>query len=831
MGKEQILSERTKYCLMALLHNLWQFRVRAFPEEKEKHENLAWQWLRKYYDEALLRTFFQPESDKNLRHLNVHAIFLEAIRCVGSVSHEDVNNDALDAELRLLNPFSRVRNPQELDPSTFPDATYLPLPVIQDGVLKFGWHVPAKDKIGNKTEDYRKLWSSFEDELEHLKNRDLIMNVDAVLHLLDKYTSCIPSSGTIGVIGRADQEKIVDISLFDNARTTAAIMLCLLDYYSEKYGEDFNNKPLDSEIISDENQVKDIEKPFLLVGGDISGVQRFIYTITSKGALKSLKGRSFFLELLLEHTVDQLLEKLELFRCNVVFTGGGHFYLICPNTKKARSGIEDVAGDINDFLRKNFAASLELFICYEPFSKAELKNVSPIWRRLSEKLEAVKKRPWEKYLDHFFSAPEEPHPDCYTAKCDVCGREDVPLMSLKEGVIEEVKVCKGCKEQFLLGEKLHKASRSRGKPVIYRWDSEVSVYDLQIGNSFYKISGDYSDDVGSSASVVYHLNEWDLNAFRHNKSRPLLAGIYIPPDENITDLETMVDKSYGMERLGVLRMDVDYLGRIFSRSVPENERNFSLMATLSYRLSLFFKYHLNGILSGRDNYPPKTVLFPRSASSCPHRLVSIVYSGGDDLFLIGHWLDVLEAALDVQKAFRDFTANPFITLSGGFVFGYSHDPVYRLAELAGRAEGEAKSGRKNGQEDTRKSIAITENHVFPWKSPKGGDVEALQQIISYLSPFMKPGSSGRSMSLVEGGLSMGFLYRLLDLMRRWRNLNKWIHPKLAYLFGRTRVSEDLKGHLKNLQDYVFSTKIGNGEHVEVGLMLCIMMIRRRSDEP
>jgi CRISPR-associated protein Csm1 len=68
-------------------------------------------------------------------------------------------------------------------------------------------------------------------------------------------------------------------------------------------------------------------------------------------------------------------------------------------------------------------------------------------------------------------------------------------------------------------------------------------------------------------------------------------------------------------------------------------------------------------------------------------------------------------------------------------------------------------------------------------------------------------------------------------MRRWRNLNKWIHPKLAYLFGRTRVSEDLKGHLKNLQDYVFSTKIGNGEHVEVGLMLCIMMIRRRSDEP
>ena len=42
--------------------------------------------------------------------------------------------------------------------------------------------------------------------------------------------------------------------------------------------------------------------------------QKFIYTITTKSALKSLRSRSFYLEIMMEHIIDTLLDKLHLSR-------------------------------------------------------------------------------------------------------------------------------------------------------------------------------------------------------------------------------------------------------------------------------------------------------------------------------------------------------------------------------------------------------------------------------------------------------------------------------------------------------------------------------------
>ena len=47
--------------------------------------------------------------------------------------------------------------------------------------------------------------------------------------------------------------------------------------------------------------VTDVKVPpqdMLLVGGDFSGIQKYIYKIASKHAGRSLKGRSFYLHLL-----------------------------------------------------------------------------------------------------------------------------------------------------------------------------------------------------------------------------------------------------------------------------------------------------------------------------------------------------------------------------------------------------------------------------------------------------------------------------------------------------------------------------------------------------
>ena len=52
------------------------------------------------------------------------------------------------------------------------------------------------------------------------------------------------------------------------------------------------------------------EPAFLLYTADFSRIQRFIYTVHTEGALRSLRSRSFFLELLMEHYMDELLDAI-----------------------------------------------------------------------------------------------------------------------------------------------------------------------------------------------------------------------------------------------------------------------------------------------------------------------------------------------------------------------------------------------------------------------------------------------------------------------------------------------------------------------------------------
>ncbi len=59
--------------------------------------------------------------------------------------------------------------------------------------------------------------------------------------------------------------EIADVSIFDHLKTSSAIAACLYQYHS------FNN------ILKVKYIKKDDEKKFLLVGGDLSGIQKYIY--------------------------------------------------------------------------------------------------------------------------------------------------------------------------------------------------------------------------------------------------------------------------------------------------------------------------------------------------------------------------------------------------------------------------------------------------------------------------------------------------------------------------------------------------------------------------
>ncbi|GAI94666.1 unnamed protein product, partial [marine sediment metagenome] len=152
--------------------------------------------------------------------------------------------------------------------------------------------------------------NSFIPELKEINASQFDEFYCSLLSLLEKYTWCLPSDTT---------KEIADISLYDHLRTTSAIAACLYRFHEQDI-EGYLNSPKN-------------EYNLRLIGGDLSGIQDYIFKITDKGkggVAKRLRSRSFYLSTLIEVTVQKILHSLELpISCNLISTGG-RFVLLAP---------------------------------------------------------------------------------------------------------------------------------------------------------------------------------------------------------------------------------------------------------------------------------------------------------------------------------------------------------------------------------------------------------------------------------------------------------------------------------------------------------------------
>lgn len=144
------------------------------------------------------------------------------------------------------------------------------------------------------------------------------------------------------------------------------------------------------------------EPAFLLYTADFSRIQRFIYTVHTEGALRSLRSRSFFLELLMEHYMDELLDGCGLTRTNIIYSGGGHCYLLLPNTAAVQQTLADWNRAFNGWLNEQFGVQLFLANGWTPCSANDLCNVpaeaSPykaLFRRVNAIAEQHKQHPYD----------------------------------------------------------------------------------------------------------------------------------------------------------------------------------------------------------------------------------------------------------------------------------------------------------------------------------------------------------------------------------------------------------------------------------------------------
>jgi CRISPR-associated protein Csm1 len=172
---------------------------------------------------------------------------------------------------------------------------------------------------------------------------------------------------------------------------------------------------------------------------------------------------------------------------------------------------------------------------------------------------------------------------------------------------------------------------------------------------------------------------------------------YISRKENheVADLETIASNSNGMKKWGVLRGDVDNLGTIFKSGLGERAP-ISKTATLSQEIEIFFGKFLEDIVSNKFE-------------NC-----TVIYSGGDDFFIIGPWSDLPNLAETIQRSFKKYSGNnKYISISMGIGISPAKKyPVYRVARQAGDFLEKAKEYKRNGIEKSALSFL---NDLVGWE--------------------------------------------------------------------------------------------------------------------
>ena len=436
---------------------------------------------------------------------------------------------------------------------------------------------------------------------------------------------------------QAPNQPFDDVTLYDKAKMAAAQAICRCDY-------------------ADSGETE--QTPYLLVGGDVSGIQSYIYQISSKNAAKSLKGRSFYIRLLSDAIVRTLLDRLKLFRANIVYNSGGSFYLLAPNTSFVKTELMAICNELD---RRLYAAHGSLL--YVAIDSVELSTASvnheagaeslpSVWGRLFAKRDAKKRCRFSSVMKKDYDTFFAPMPYDQTVKMD--------------NMLTD--------QQIDLGRSLYNTEAilvtrtTDGIPA-----DTVCVEPLGLGLHYTMLTCKHMKElkVIEEGATLIHLNRSSLAKVEDGLIHEYEfyggnTNIHKTFDELCTD--------GNLRRLGILRMDVDNLGFIFQAGLKPEDAMLERYSCLSRSFDRFFSGHLNDIC--RE-------VAPRNAI--------IIYSGGDDVFIVGSWEKTIDLAKRIRADFRAFTqGNPAFSISGGIAIIGDKYPLMRGAMESDTEEKNAK---------------------------------------------------------------------------------------------------------------------------------------------
>jgi len=581
--------------------------------------------------------------------------------------------------------------------------------------------------------EYISLWKEFEESLKKLQETKGTQITDLVSldYLLKRYTTFIPSSTTFKKGSNTPVK--ANVPLYDHLKATAIFASAISLLENEKKENLINYYKRDKPY-KETNE-------FILINGDFFGIQDFIFNeIEAKNASKVLRGKSAFVQILTKVIAYYIVEELELSLLSIISESAGKFEILAPNNKEIKKKLEDIKKELNNYFVYNFFGETGVGISHIEcglFNFIDKKSYKKLREDFAKEVEKTKLNKfdllnsnydvvWDKELNN--------KNQCFACKKRVgSDRKDI-----------DKKVCDSCYDFIKIGKELTKKryliiNKNNGieifdgyyiafvetKEQIKEYKNNIAIFDI-------------SKDINFKGYA-----KWELSSYVATDEKDILTFEELA-ENSVKDGVIEEKREHGIEAIMSLKGDVDNMGNFIRDENNNITSSFASYNFFSRMIDYYFSVYVPYLMNKDYNN------------------TYTIFAGGDDLFVLGAWDEVIELSKRVRNDFVEFAKGSSLTFSVGMILTKPNKPVNFIARVSEEALEDAK------EIDNKDAISLF-GETVKWKK------------------YLNDKNLKEELKLLDDNSAM--LYRLLELIELSKiskddpKATIW-KSKLSYSFAR-----------------------------------------------
>jgi len=398
----------------------------------------------------------------------------------------------------------------------------------------------------------------------------------------------------------------------------------------------FSNEDRFKHLIKSTDKLEILSDKMLLVCGDFYGIQKFIFDrLATKNASKVLRAKSAFVQIFTEYLATYICKELNVGEEHILSKNAGKFEILIPYQN---IDLESIQKKIDTYFIDKFYGLSGVLLLVEACSKEEFlepKKYQAFRRRVLHNLE---KEGFKK-----FDLSKQKESVISTYDTSVNNETLCPVCHIRQRAktnTEYEETCGLCDGFVTLGQKLSSKYRNQ-----YITPKEIGI--------------DFDPQFNPKIKLTEALQSYVL--FPEGEKSP--ADFKVLAENSSTDLNS----------LAILKADVDNMGAFLENELYDVTDSYENFESFSETINNFFSLYIPELMATE------------------YKNTYIVFAGGDDLFLLGAWDEVLNLARKIREEFKTFVKVKGLSISFGIAIAKPTTPISYLATHTEELLDEAKA--------------------------------------------------------------------------------------------------------------------------------------------